>query len=79
MKRAKSVGKHKRKVSRAVILNMWVTTPHRCYISDTYIVIRNSIKITIMNQQQDNFTVGGYRNRNRIKGPQSWKGWEPLL
>ena len=43
-----------------MVLNLWVMTPLRrgCHISDIYIAIHNSSKITVMKEQQNNVVVG---------------------
>jgi hypothetical protein len=41
--------------SNSALLSLWVET----HVSDIYIMIHSSIKITVMKKQQDNFMVGG--------------------
>jgi hypothetical protein len=42
--------------------------PRGC-ISDVYIMIRNSIKVTVMSSSQNNITVGAHHSmKNCVKG-----------
>ena len=36
------------------------------YISDIYIMIRNSSKITVMKEQQNNFAFWGHQNHEEL-------------
>jgi hypothetical protein len=66
----------------SVVLSVWVSIPFgvtyqiSC-ISDIYIMIQSSNKITVNEIAMK--PVGGRHNmRNRIKGPQDQGGWEAL-
>lgn len=45
------------KLPRAVVLNLWVSTPWG-HTSDIYITVQNSSKLAVVKWQQNNFTVG---------------------
>ena len=46
-------------VAKAVVLNLWVTTPLGNHISDIYIMTYYSSKIATMKEQQNNFMAWG--------------------
>lgn len=69
---------------RGVVLHLWDMTPLGitnqipCK-SDIYTIIHNGSKVTVMEQQQDQFYGWGHYNmRSCIKGLQHQEDWEPL-
>lgn len=41
-----------------MVPNLWVTTPSGAIYQVSYIMIHNSSRITVIKQQQNNFTIG---------------------